>query len=833
MDAGNVTIVLPGGGGALVVVPQPTLDKLVYTLNFTGSGGQTVTAGASGRDGSVRVSLSPGVWSLWVEARLAGSLFGTGGVDNFTVRSGADNRMSVKMYFSSAAITKFVLTTSPLVEGIPNIETHTVTVVAPAAVTDTMLGSIVPDTLLYSDEATIDPLPSAAQDFTNPVEYTVTAADGTVEIWTVTVIRALTSDTEIAGYLGTAPGGATAAAPVLLPVNMALSSANWEGILTAIGTAGKYVNLDLSACTASSSTATGGLGSSGVFDPYYLNTSAGKGKIVSLVLPTAATGIIAGSTAAFRYFTNLESVAGANVTNIGNYAFFDCDALASIAPADFPVLTSIGRYAFANSNGLSTVSLPEGLTSIANNAFQGCNFLTTVNLPATLSTIDDLAFIQCDALTTFNVAAGNPNFSHSGDHLMLLDAAGTTLVLYPSATGPVTLPSSIAAVGNYAFFRSTGLTSVNLPDVLSIGSGAFTDCSALSTVNIPAAISIGSSAFSLCYSLTTVNIPAATSIGTYAFSYTGTAPLAVALGNSAPALGADIFNAVTQPKTVTVTVPAGATGYDATWQNNFTGGNANINLSVTGEPFSTPGAVAAYLDSVSGGLSAADPVSLVVNMALSSGNWNYLLSAIADANSGSGKYVNLDLSACTTSSSVATGGLGSGGVFNPYHSNTTGKNRIVSLVLPTAAMTIQAGLLSSEAAFRHFSALKSVEGAHVQNIGDYAFQSCAALASIDFPAAGNIGHDAFTYCTSLTTANLPVAGVIGHNAFSYTGTAPLTITLRSNTAPSMLGTDLFYFVTQPKTVTVTVPTGATGYDATWQNTFTGGNANITLTVVYE
>jgi hypothetical protein len=100
-----------------------------------------------------------------------------------------------------------------------------------------------------------------------------------------------------------------------------------------------------------------------------------------------------------------------------------------------------------------------------------------------------------------------------------------------------------------------------------------------------------------------VSIPAATSIDRYAFGNTGTKALTVTLGSAAPTLGLDMFSGVTAPKTVTVRVPSGATGYgpvpitysgfDSTvcWSNGFrgrgwdgsalSGGHINSNVTLT------------------------------------------------------------------------------------------------------------------------------------------------------------------------------------------------------------------------------------------------------------
>ena len=107
----------------------------------------------------------------------------------------------------------------------------------------------------------------------------------------------------------------------------------------------------------------------------------------------------------------------------------------------------------------------------------------------------------------------------------------------------------------------------------------------------------------------------------------------------------------------------------------------------------------------------------------------------------------------------------------------------------------------------------------------------SASGTVALNSVTSIGDSAFTG-TSLATVSLPMAVSIGGEAFggSYYGghySAGLTVTL-GPTVPT-LGPDLFIYV-EAKTVTVRVPSGATGYDDKWKNAFTGGNSNISLTV---
>jgi hypothetical protein len=385
-------------------------------------------------------------------------------------------------------------------------------------------------------------------------------ASVTSAVVTITVTT-ITSVTGVESYINSVSGGADADHPVTLPVtvNLADLSGGWTELLDAISTAGKYVDLDLSACIMSGTE----------FDPGTADT--GKSKIVSLVLPDAAQSIKAwDSDPTFCYFTALEHVEGAGIATVGDGAFMECAALEEVS---LPAVQTIGEYAFA-----------------------GCTALEEVSLPVSLSSLGFAVFARCPSLTTITVDPANADYSARNG--MLLDKAGTTLVAYPGAAGSVTLDSAVTAIGDGAFFSNTGLTSITLPGVKTLGVQAFSSCINLGSVSLPEAEAIGRLAFWGCTNLGSVYLPKAGTIGMYAFSLTGSSrTLEITLGGTAPTLGPYMFSSVAD-KAVTVKVPSGATGYGSSptdtttqnWGNGFRGGgwtgsalsdSSNINSNIT------------------------------------------------------------------------------------------------------------------------------------------------------------------------------------------------------------------------------------------------------------
>jgi hypothetical protein len=64
----------------------------------------------------------------------------------------------------------------------------------------TNISNLVPNTVSYSTDAIISPATNVAQDFTNPVVYTVTAQDGSIKTWTVYVTAVASSQKEIIAF---------------------------------------------------------------------------------------------------------------------------------------------------------------------------------------------------------------------------------------------------------------------------------------------------------------------------------------------------------------------------------------------------------------------------------------------------------------------------------------------------------------------------------------------------------------------------------------------------------------------------------------------------------
>jgi hypothetical protein len=345
---------------------------------------------------------------------------------------------------------------------------------------------------------------------------------------------------------------------------MTSPTSGWRQLLNSIESAKKYVDLDLSACTMTGTS----------FNPD-ATVETGKKYIVSIILPTVATSIEAGtnSNPSFKNFTNLKSISGENIITIGDYSFLSSYGGTyprNLQSVNFPRATTIGESAFSGTC-LESMNFPL-VTTIGKSAFYG-TYLKSVNFPL-VTIISESAFSACGQLKNTS---------------------------FPLVTN----------IGAEAFSGCRDLQDVNFPQVTVIGTYVFSNCNGLKSASFPLLSTIGTHAFFGCSNLVTLNIPKVTDIGRSALSYTGDATLSITMGSTAPTLGREMFfngygdsNIV---RTVRLKIPSGATGYSpasspfsgtsvtvnsgttANWANGFRGGGWNGYTWNTGSTIITDG----------------------------------------------------------------------------------------------------------------------------------------------------------------------------------------------------------------------------------------------------
>jgi hypothetical protein len=192
-----------------------------------------------------------------------------------------------------------------------------------------------------------------------------------------------------------------------------------------------------------------------------------------------------------------------SVTNIVSTAFIGCSSLTAIVVDTLnPVYSSLAGVLF-NKSQTTLVQCPETLagsyvvpntvTNIGDYAFEDCNSLTNVTLPNSVTGIGVGAFSTCTSLTNIVI----PN------SVMSIGSEAFEDCVSLSSVG---IPNSVSSIGIYAFTACTSLTNVVVPNsVTAIADRTFQGCTRLSSVTIGSGVTnLGSLAFAFCPNLTSV-----------------------------------------------------------------------------------------------------------------------------------------------------------------------------------------------------------------------------------------------------------------------------------------------------------------------------------------
>lgn len=238
--------------------------------------------------------------------------------------------------------------------------------------------------------------------------------------------------------------------------------------------------------------------------------------VTSAIIPSDIDGtrITSIGDSAFRECRNLVSIdIPSSVDSIGIEAFIGCEKLLSIT---IPTgVTSISEYTFKQCSSLTEVSIPSTLTKIGNEAFKDCSSLNKIVIPAGVTKIGLNAFVGCTSFKTAGPIGGGYDYQFGWKDSIPVDAFYGC-----SGLESITIPSTVASIGDGAFSGCNNLSNVNIPEIVTIiGPSTFKDCSSLKNIVIPSGVtSIGDGAFSGCSGLSSIEIPSGvTDIGLEAF----------------------------------------------------------------------------------------------------------------------------------------------------------------------------------------------------------------------------------------------------------------------------------------------------------------------------
>ena len=221
-------------------------------------------------------------------------------------------------------------------------------------------------------------------------------------------------------------------------------------------------------------------------------------KVVDITLPEKLDGrdVVGVADSAFKAENSIKSVKiPATYTYIGNYAFYDCDALTSVEFLG-ENLTDIGECAFQGCDVLTSIALPKSVETVGNFAFKDCIAITELDLSGSLVSVGEGAFFGCKALKTVKLADTVKNinknaffgcdaveFTEENNALYLGNDANKYLVLVRAIDLNVescTVNAATKVIADNAFQNCDRLETVTLGDaVTEISASCFDGCTAL------------------------------------------------------------------------------------------------------------------------------------------------------------------------------------------------------------------------------------------------------------------------------------------------------------------------------------------------------------------
>ena len=452
---------------------------------------------------------------------------------------------------------------------------------------------------------------------------------------------------------------------------------------------------------------------------------------------------------------------GDGVERIGSSAFEECDSLERInipfigEKADGSGATHFGYIFGANSysdnnkyvpKSLKEVNINDGVTNICDSAFRSCSSLTNVTIPDSITSIGSFAFSGCSGLTSITLP----------DSVMSIEESTFSGC---NRLTSITIPDNVTSIGNSAFSGCSGLTSITIPSsVMSIGGYALSGCSGLTSVTIENGVtSIKYSAFRNCSSLSDVTIPdSVTSIGDSAFE--GCSGLtSVTIGNGVTTIGRWAFQDCIGLKCVTI-----LGGVSSIEEEAFSGCDGLIGVYITD--------LSAWCN-ISFGSSDANPLCYAKNLYLNDVLVTDLI--IPDDVTSIGDYVfywYYELTSVTIPDSVTNIGysafFGCDGLTGVYITDLSAWCNI-SFKFAYANPLVYAQNLY----LNNVLVTDLVIPDDVTSIGNYSFSDCSGLTSIVIPdSVTRIGDSAFSGCSELTSVTIG-NGVtsIGDSAFSGCG----------------------------------------------------------------
>lgn len=175
-------------------------------------------------------------------------------------------------------------------------------------------------------------------------------------------------------------------------------------------------------------------------------------------------------------------------------------------------VTEIGDYAFSGCTALASIVIPDSVTVIGEAAFFGCTGLTTIAVPGSVTDIGNGAFAACVNLMQLTVDNANAAYC-SEDNIIYTKDKKSLVAVAAGLKDSIVIPNTVSEIRRHAFSGCSGLTSIVIPDsVTTISGAAFSECTSLIEVpTMPRGVMDTNDCFNNCTSLTagSITVPAA------------------------------------------------------------------------------------------------------------------------------------------------------------------------------------------------------------------------------------------------------------------------------------------------------------------------------------
>ena len=414
-----------------------------------------------------------------------------------------------------------------------------------------------------------------------------------------------------------------------------------------------------------------------------------------------------------------ESISGLPVTRIEDSAFRASSLTGIVLPETIRI---IGARAFYGCEGLSSLTIPQGVQTIGKDAFLIEKNHSASFVPWVYSRGEEFVIVGDGILIAY--------IGNSPEKLEIPDEVKHVSRFYfrGSTIKELTLPDSLRSIGDSAFEDFKAIAKVSLPSSLvQIGSRAFYNCKNLEQITLPESVkTLGSEAFACCPKMKTATLKGVETIGEKAFAY---------------CLG---LTSVTLPKTSLTQIESGA----------FTDCSRLSEIVI---PDSVTNLGPRVLHGTEWMNSQKDKTFVITANGMLVGY------------NGNGGQVTIDDPAILTVADAFAGREDVTGVILGNSVLSLSDSAFEDCTGLTAVITSKYLERIGKRAFAGCTALRQADLLDgITEIGENAFENCTSLVSIKLPSMlKTVPQKCFIGCTSLTEVNLPVSvKTIEHSAFN-------------------------------------------------------------------